>query len=180
MRRLILVASVVGLLISGLTVTPSGATLVTDGDPYIANSWGQRFAEGGLGGLFDSMRIEWISGSTFEVPAFRNFSNGSWFQSDQGSATVAVAASPGLVTEYLEFDILFQNTLTSPVKFQFTAYHGTSLVDTAWVAWDGNGTWDISQIDIEPVVAAEPSTLLLLGSGLLGAAIVGGLRRKTS
>jgi len=148
------------------------------GGPVEGNSWSQRFAESGVG-LFDLVAVRMTSaGDTFESATHVNFSVLGWatiYENDPLIPTLATAAGPAIT--YLEWDINFAGAKSDPLVFDFVAFNGTTLLESAIASWSGSswtfttGCWNPTRADVIPAPGA-----VLLGS--LGVGLVGWLRRR--
>jgi hypothetical protein len=136
----------VGLLVGA---SQASASLVEVEGPFEGDSWGQRFQAWNMD--FDSMEVVWVSGSLFEAPAFRNFTNDNAFASvDSDNVTtwtVVTDTSPtpswatakaGKVIDCQQFDIWFLGNRSAGDTFEFRAYLGTTVVESHTGVWNGS------------------------------------------
>lgn len=176
MLRLCIVTMVFFAALSMSNVQPAEALLAV-GDGWEGNSWAQRFQEDGVG-PYDFVRVDWISGSQFEVPVLRNFSNGGWVD---GWSGLTSGSAQGPAATWSQFDVNFLGAKSTPLAFYFTAYNGTTLKESVKAVWNGSG-WAITGSGWNPGTASpipEPATLVLLGTALGMTGILGRRRRKS-
>ncbi len=142
----------------------ASASFVDSGDPYPIGSWAQRFKEDGVGN-FTQVETFFRSGAggPFEANGFVNFSVGTW-SVDGFGANVVVASGPALA--YMEWDIKFLGSSTSPLKFDFYAWDGLVRKEATRATWSGGG-WSFAPIAVDdpylrssPTVVPEPATIL--------------------
>ena len=124
-----------------------------------------------------------LSDDYFEQNAFSGFTDTSWVEVntkyDSESKTTFAQATGNLVTS-LNFYINFIGDRSNSLVFDFVAWNNNTLLEAANVIWDGS-SWTItaSQNAYQAPVTApvpEPSTILLMGTGLLG--IIGFGRKR--
>jgi len=126
-------------LLAMFTAGRAVAALHLVGTPHVTGSWTQRFQEDGVGN-FDHVQILATTGGPFETPnAQLNFSDGSWSQTCNDNVLSAAAGDP---VTLLQEDVTFQGPQSSPLSFYFQAFSGPTLLQTAFVYWDG-GNWHI-------------------------------------
>ena len=154
----------------------ASATLISIGDPFNSNSWNQQFNESGVGN-FNFMEAFMISADgDFEADGFVSFSSSEWtgklVSNDYITALSVTAATS------LNFYIKFAGDQSNPLTFDFLAWYDGTFLEAARASWNGGG-WAIVGITYNPAnytrSVPEPTTLLLIGAGLIGLAVA---RRK--
>lgn len=163
--------------------TFSFATILPMGDPLTIGSWQQYFNESGVG-LFDHMEVFIISGNTDLLnPPMYAFTQSGWGSSlinpDYGLASSLIP------TSNMNFYIGFTAAQSIPFTFRFLAWRGGifgTLLDHANAYWSGGG-WNITNASDDPhnynrSPIPEPSSVLLLGFGLIGIASIRFLKRR--
>jgi hypothetical protein len=179
MGRKLVTAGVVTVLLIGGTI--ANASITPLGEPFEGASWGQRFV--GDTGSYDFLGVSMISGGPLESAAFRNFSLASW-TTPTTVGNVPGASASGPVASNMQFDLVFAGNSYTPLDFQFEAYNGTAMVDSAIAHW--NGGWSFTPISRQigrenfpqtTVATPEPTTIIIWS--LLGAlAVTTGWRRR--
>jgi hypothetical protein len=171
-----------GLAVIGLlSVTSARASLVSVGSPIPGNSWAQGFYDSTGANNFDNIAVTWVSGTVFEPPALRDFLLSDYitpavgWSAPNGNSTSDTASGNAL--NYLVFNMNWINTQADPTTFDFYAYNGNVLVDSAQASWTGgaNGEWDITSIPVPEPTTMIAGALLLLP---LGASTLRILRRN--
>lgn len=154
------------------------ANLMSIGDPFDSDSWGQGFVNSsGPYYAFDKMLVSSISGAGFEAPAFRNFSTGGWSTTQSGSVLWAVAAGPTVGADSsITFDVIFNGSRSTALAFDFYAFQGDALKEATRATWNGSG-WNFSVSPAAPPTVPDGGgTLVLLGVAAFG---LGFLHKRT-
>ncbi len=150
------------------------------GNSWYANMWQQPTETwfGNIVGPYDYVRVDWVSGSQFEIPAFQLMTDG-WAVWPYGNTSTFSCATGPSATFFWTF--AFQGTGTGTTAVDYSVYDGLTLkqsqrltwIDTAWA-----GSSDISTDPgrLEPV--PEPTTLALVGLVLAGSGVVVLRRRR--
>lgn len=143
----------------GTTYTESGFTFVVNGTHTDAANE-ISFHNGGANPV-DTTLVITFGGAAFSVASFElleAFDNATFLGSNGGTVTVAAGTAPGIVQLGLQ-------NVTSIVVSVFASGGGVA---------DGGIVFDNLVVDAAPAAAAtavpEPTTLALLGAGLLGLA----------
>jgi hypothetical protein len=133
--------------------------------------WSQEWLESGAG-LFNQIDLFLETpGVTFFPPGLTSAS-GPWNEID---VNPQFAYATFGATNLLYFFTNFTPDPSVPLTFDFYALLNGNVVDSATAAWDGSN-WTIEAdgktIDGENMATPEPASLALLGTGLLGLALV--------
>lgn len=167
---------------TGLTILLAAnaalADLMAIGDPVEGGSWSQGFIESGVGS-FDLVAVQMFSaGDSFETPTHSAFTVGSWstiYEAPGGFPTLASATGPA--TTSLTWNIQFEGTSSNPLIFDFVAFGGETLRESARATWSGSGwsfvggPWTPTRAEVVPI----PGAVLL---GILGLGAAGLKLRK--
>jgi hypothetical protein len=166
---------------------PAFADFIGIGDPVEGGSWKQAFIESGVGS-FDLVAVQMVSaGDTFEHWTHSGFNRAGWststvYENDLMYPTLATAT--GSVQTSLTWNIKFAGTKSNPLVFDFVAFHGDTLKETARATWSGSGwsfattgnfLWRPTKADLLAPVVPVPGAVLL---GLLGLSAAGIKLRK--
>ena len=155
-----------GLAVIGLlSVTNAGASLVAVGNTGTSGSWYQEFNDSELVN-FDKIAVSWVSGTVFEPTAIRGLSGAGW-TAVLGTSTSDSAS--GTALNNLNFSMNWINSAAAPTSFDFYAYNGNVLVDSARASWVANTQgayeWDVSTIPVPEPTTVIAGALLLLPFG---------------
>jgi hypothetical protein len=130
------------------------------GNPIEGGSWSQGFNESGVGN-FDRMQVDWLSGTMFEPPTFTSLASG-WNVVYENGGRNAVAL--GTAIDNMTFNIHFTGNSADGVSFQFTAFNGTVVKESARATYNGGWNFAASGSPAKlPSEVPEPGTLLMLG-----------------
>lgn len=156
---------------------PALADLAPIGDPVEGGSWAQGFNETGVGN-FDLVAVKMISGGdTFESLTHRSLATG-WsvvYENDSTSPTLATATGGPLTS--MTWNIWFTGTKSNPLVFDFVAFYGETLLESARATWNGSGwsittsLWNPTRAELIPI----PTAVIL---GVLGLCAAGVKLRK--
>jgi len=177
MRYATLLAMAVGLILTASTAT---ADLVPVGDPVPGGSWFQQFNETGVGN-FDLVAVRMTSaGDTFEHSTHYGFDQAGWalkYENAPMYPTLASATGPAVTS--LTWTIKFAgNNNDNPLAFDFVAFYGDTLLESAHCYWPADGTphyndwvitapgsWSPTRAELVPVPGAV--VLGAVGIGLI-------------
>jgi hypothetical protein len=176
MKTRILFACLALLSIGGM-ISTAQASLQVIGDPVESGSWHQAFNESGVGN-YDFMGVWMLSaGDSFETPVFRSLSAGWADNLVDPSALRATAMGPS--TTNMNFDIYFSGASSNPLVFDFIAFLGNTVLETARATWTGSGwiiaaetTNQFARVGNDIQLIPEPATIAIWG---LLSLICGGL-----
>ena len=167
-------AIMLAALAGAMTAVSARASIVAIGDPAVIGSWQQAFNESGVGN-FTKVETIFVSGpgGPFESPGFNGLAAG-WTISSFSPGLV-VAGGPALNS--MTWNIQFLGSQSDPFVFDFYAWNGNSIVDSASATW--NNGWTIGAATVPPVVP-EPTTIISGALLLLpfGASTLRILRKK--
>lgn len=184
-RTLFLFVVVVALVVAG--ATPAMADIQSVGGPGLSPSdWYQEWNESyGSSGLLDNLEmfIE-TPGVVFDNPSGITFGTGGWAGTNV-NPQYSYASGPAV--SFLDFYTNFASALSVPFTMDFYATLGGTVVDSAALIYDGQGTgndpsgnWTqgsakgLANENTSPV--PEPTSILFMGTVLLG--LAGALKRK--
>jgi len=141
-----------------------------------AQAWSQLFNDSGIGS-FDHLQMWMVAPDGFRTPrGIDRFSVSGWIQTfNNGQLLIA----DGPATESLNFRLNFAGPPGDPFTLYFQAWGGSSLLESATLAWGGSG-WTIDQGSawdpgrpLSTLPVHEPSGILLMGAALLGVYLIG-------
>lgn len=163
-----------GLLL--LAPALASASIQAVGEPLPSQSWVQGFNESGVG-FFDLVVVKMVSmGDSFESFTHYGFSGGSWALAYENAIpypTLAYASGSAATTN-LTWTIRFAGESSNPLNFDFVAFNGNQIAESANADWNGSGwtftspgNWFPSRSSIVP----EPVTIIIWS--LLGSIVIG-------
>lgn len=174
MKKLITICAIAGFV---LAASIANANFTAIGGPLSGESWGQAFNESGVGN-FDLVGVKMVTaGDSFETPTHSAFSSGGWSLLYENSVPYpTLASASGSPLNNLTWNIKFAGDQSNTFAFDFVAFGGNNLLESAHAVWSGGwtitaGTWNPSRADLIPA----PGAILLGG---IGVSIVGWLRRR--
>ncbi len=150
------------------------------GDPYEGTSWSQDF-DYFAGGKFDALELFITSGSysgshlIYGSDGMRDFTGG-WASSPLPSWSSSYvnfhyAFASGDPLRYIQFTVDFTGDMSEPISFDLLAWNEGEFVEGYQAS--RSSPWQIVLINEDDLgnynrSIPEPSTMLLLGSGLVG------------
>jgi hypothetical protein len=163
-----------------LSLTSARASLISVGDPVTIGSWLQGFNEAGVGNF---TQVETIFrsglGGPFEAPGYNRLAAGWSVGLFNANHVVALGSALNNMT----WNILFLGERSAPLVFDFYAWNGNELAESARASWSGS-SWTITN-DAEylsaPTSVIPEATTMVAGALLLlplGASTIRILRRK--
>lgn len=167
--------TIVGALVLGAALYNASASIVSLGDPFPANSWGQTFNESGVGN-FNHLEVFWVGGSLFETPALTSFTDGSW---SSGGGNPYFGVANGNTTQSMNFNVMWLGSAINPTVFDFYAWDGSTLKESARATW--NGGWSFATIQNPHTAPVPEPTTMIAGALLLlpfGASTIRMLRKN--
>ena len=169
--RYIGVLAVLGFVLAG--AGPANGTIVAVDDPFESGSWGQRFQENGVG-LYDHIQavitVNTVETTDWQSLASSGFSVAGWHNATSiDPAHILIAEGPAVTNSQFNFN--FTGTKSDRFTFVFSAWRGTTLLETATVKWQGS--WVITGVpnsaEQRQGPVPEPVTMagLMMGIGVL-------------
>ena len=146
-----------------------------------AHAWSQLFTETGVGS-FDHLQMWMAAPDGFRTSTgIDGFSAAGWGQTfNNGQLLIA----DGPASASVDFRLFFSGGRSDPFTLYFPAWGDGGLLESATVAWQGNGSqWAISDsspwqpgVALTGLPVSEPSGLMLMGVAVLGVYLI---RRRT-
>lgn len=163
------------------------AASTTSAGAGVAGDWSQEWVENGVG-PFDTILVFSIQGDGLATPGLADVDGAGWTETDLTPTGYAAELTGTAVTQ-LYFDTNFVDPGANDV-FDFFALFDGNVVDSATIDNFGVGGslgYGLYVEDTTPSltkdlsgVTPEPSSLLLLGTGLLGLAFLAFRKAKAS
>jgi hypothetical protein len=163
MKKLAITLGLAIIMFYGIVATVN-ASIESVGVPIIEGSWTQGFEEHNVG-PFDLVAVQMSSaGDSFETVTHSGFSNGTWANVYENTPPVpTLASASGSPVIDLIWNIKFAGDVSNSLVFDFVAFNGTTLLESANASWNGSGwsittgTWAPSRSDVIP----EPASLII-------------------